>query len=297
MHKRIITSVAVVFFGAWLFFALQEKTDASALAERGKERSEAEERSRQELIAKDRKDLLRALKLVASGDEEGEKLIDLFQQAVVVRLYGSRRWSEEDSTGKKLFRDANSKVPRNLWIMPSEKSLRAAHGFIPEANFEYAQSGNGIFTPPPSTFTDQWLGVRLAHELLHANDYLTGVEPPNPKGAGLTDDFVQGEVRAHNLEVRLLDRMSNGAFGEILGLIAERYEPPAGFPARWFFSDSFDEFVELDKLFLPARSKEETNSRCGSYNIALNFMYAERLGLGEKGKAAYYRNMSSEKRR
>jgi hypothetical protein len=295
MYKRIITSVAVVFFGAWLFFALQEKADASAFAERAKAESEAEERSRQKLIAQDRKDLLRSLKLVASGDEEGEKLIDLLQKAVVVRVYGWGKWSEEDTIGKQLFSDAKSKTPRHLWIIPAEQDSRAAYGFFPQANFEYSQSGNSIFTPPPNTFTDHWLGVRLAHELLHASDYLTGVEPPNPMGAGLTDEFVRGEVRAHTLEVRLLDRLSNGAFRKILNKIAVRVEPPDGFPGRWFYSKTLEEFAELDELFPPALSKEESNTRRGCYNVALNFTYAERLGLGEKGKVTFYRNMASNK--
>jgi hypothetical protein len=87
-----------------------------------------------------------------------------------------------------------------------------------------------------------------------------------------------GEVRAHSLEIRLLDRATSGGFTRELRRVLNDLVPPDTGPIDWVMPNFPGDMVDVYRLFPPALSEEEESTRNGSCLIAINFLFAERRG-------------------
>lgn len=84
------------------------------------------------------------------------------------------------------------------------------------------------------------------------------------------DDFVIREINANELEIKLIDNWTKGAFRKALVRTAERL---AGQPI-----ECAEDVREIDALSPPALSNMERDARNNVYAVALAFYYAEHSG-------------------
>lgn len=245
----------------------------------------------QAALRRDRKELTESLHRVTRSDAEGQELKRFFDNhARFSRLIDRRQVDYE--TGTDLHRiEGGPDVPiRDFLVTIASQEERKRFEIDSDANFQYIQEWNAIFLPPLTTFTPIWMGIRFAHELRHAFDFLTGIEPLNRDDEASNLAFAQGERRGHGLEQKLLDQFTHGAFTQGINELARRFPPPAHFPNAWFVPKSYQQVNLLDTYFPPIKSAAEKDSRFGSYVMALNFHYAEVLELGEEGKTRFTLN-------
>lgn len=208
-------------------------------------------------------------------DPEGPELLALHDYGTIYSVLGSN--------GAILAAETTRvRVASPLLVIVSTREEREANGIIGTEVWQFhAVNGHRMLAPPPETFTDVWGGAVFAHELVHARDIMSGREPPVlPRHDAR---FIDGEIRAYELEFRLLNRTTGGDF-RVAGerILDSRLSDEEGvwttMPPRTF--------VPFGELFPPARSVEERATRTGAYIIYLNFLLADRRGLGTEGRRA-----------
>ncbi len=74
----------------------------------------------------------------------------------------------------------------------------------PEACY---QNGQAIYFIDRAPWTEWYMGVVALHEMVHWYDLFTGWEKP---GVQFSDEWVKGEVHAHTIEGRALNRLTSG---------------------------------------------------------------------------------------
>lgn len=176
-----------------------------------------------------------------------------------------------------------------LPIVPATREERLANGGHVLELWQFSSlPTNMLFVPPPGWFTDIWGGAVFAHEISHAFDVMTGVEPP---GLPNRDPrFLDGEIRAYQMEYRLLDRQVNGQLSAAIVAELERSRDRVG-PTGWFMPGRETE-QRLDTLFPAARSEDEGNNRRGAYIVFLNFLLVDQRGLGQEGRRQFIISLS-----
>ncbi len=176
-----------------------------------------------------------------------------------------------------------------LPIVPATREERLANGGQVLELWQFSSLPmNVLFVPPPGLFTDIWGGAVFAHEISHAFDVMTGVEPP---GLPNRDPrFLDGEIRAYQMEYRLLDRQVNGQLSAAMTAELEQYRDRIG-PGGWFALGRETE-QRLDALFPTARSEDEGYNRRGAYIVFLNFLLADQRGLGQEGRRQFIISLS-----
>ncbi len=218
-----------------------------------------------------------------AGDTRGEELAAFFRDhAIFSQLIGNgaTRGLVSGTSPDELLRQRHD--PLTFEVTPSSLEERQANGLQVMASWQWEPGRNELFVPRIKTFTDPWAGIVFAHEISHAYDAVTGNEP---RGLPPNDArFLDGEIRAYQLEFRLLDRLTNGRLRTSLGAIVAQHSEDIG-QQSWFMPDD-TEIASLEALFPEARSNEERATRLGSYVIQLNFLLNERLGGGVNGQRA-----------
>lgn len=222
---------------------------------------------------------------VAGDDAEAVALVQFFREhAVFGRVDRFRHFRFEQS----LFipPDSATRQRQDFAVVVCRKEECGRFGVYRENNWEYDVSRNLMLVPPPTLFGGEVGGVLLLHEVMHAYDILSGREP---MGLERVDpEFAAGEVRAHSMEVRLFDRLTEGRYSRALAQVLDQY--PTRTSLGWVNNDSpLVDILDatIDPLFPAARSIEESNSRRGRHFYALNMLLADRLGRGEQGKVAF----------
>lgn len=108
-------------------------------------------------------------------------------------------------------------------------------------------------------------GGLVAHETLHAHQWLTGYERNRPDG------FILGELDAYTLQFRLFNLATEGRFDLLVGRIADQV--PAG---SVMFRLSHPNVQEFNKVFGEPKSADEQNLRLPAFLTAIDFKVFER---------------------
>lgn len=222
---------------------------------------------------------------VAGDDAEAVALVRFFREhAVFGRVDRPRHFHFERSSF--IPPHSATRQRQDFAVVVCTREECGRFGVYRENNWEYDVRHNLMLVPPPTLFGREVGGVLLLHEVMHAYDILSGREP---MGLERVDpQFAAGEVRAHSMEVRLFDRLTQGRYSRALERVLDQYS--ARTPLGWVNNDS--PLVDIldttvDPLFPTARSTEESDSRRGRHYYALNMLLADRLGRGEQGKVAF----------
>lgn len=73
----------------------------------------------------------------------------------------------------------------------------------------------------PERVSERWAGLFMIHELSHLMDRAVGTEPRNPT----REQFLQGELRAYEIEVTAANLVSNSALGKQIDHWLEKWRP------------------------------------------------------------------------
>ncbi len=226
-------------------------------------------------IAEYRHELSNVLVHAVGNDEEGLRLLAFYRErAHYLLLTESGQWVVEGGTNQRRFGVGPDAARLDFAIAPATRLRRDRFGLQSQANFEYLRERSTVFIPPPETFTRLWLGIRTMHEISHVYDDLLGIERFVPGEEG-EREFALGEVRAHSLEMRLLNQATYGAFERDLSALLGALVPSDSRPDAWIMPDIPTDFAQVFSLFPPPQSDAERDTRNGSCLIALNFLYAD----------------------
>lgn len=276
--KRFLPAIIGAFVVAvvWGLFAYLESDEKVAAA---LERNNRRDDNIQAFISSERLRQTRTLEAAVKGDEEGERLLKFFIDRAIFGYI--RKPTPAIERGKKFVGwHEYSHHERSFLVLPSMEEQRAAAGIGWRTNFNFVGQDDAIFTPESRAITDIWMGIRLAHEVSHAYDVISGKEPTE-QGISKPNDYLEGEVRAHTLEIRLFDRATNSRFSERMVALVRLHPPPFGYP-EVKVAEEHDpaHYKTIDDLFPPIRSGNEARVRQGSYNIARSFAYCRLLHRG-----------------
>lgn len=218
--------------------------------------------------------LVKAFESVAAGDETGDLLIAFHREHA----------SHSVLIGRGLTAGLPVDNPREMLEDPlgfevtiASREERVENQLRAYEQFQFDADRNELFAPPPDGYSESWFGFAFAHELSHAHDLVTGFEPRElPAG---DRRFIESELRAYGLELRLIDNFTGGAFERTAERIVsdDNRDVPTSLNVG---TRTDDEFQELDALFPPAVSEDEKSTRGGLSIIALNFALIDRYGLG-----------------
>ncbi len=175
--------------------------------------------------------------------------------------------------------------PGIVIAMVSPEELRALGAeFV--SPWQYAPQNRRMHVLPPGQFTSVWAAAILAHELTHAMEYDAGVLP---LGRMADDTHQDGEIRAYNVEIRLLDRATEGALSRFVDQMidARRIEETPRDPVSDRIQPTLDEVRAFSGLFEPSASDEEELTRIVVLQQAANYRLADRYRLGETWKRRY----------
>lgn len=243
-------------------------------------------------ILDEKQTAIRALESVLEGDPDVKKLLSLHRERAIYGIIVGPRQTVLDrpvpkdlSSSLKNMRDKQ----RPFLVLASTFEERKLVHIPGVANFHYEYAVSTVFCPHPQGFSTLVYGIRLAHETQHAYELINGIEPLDDKGEYIANEVLKSEVRAHNLEIRLLDRATGGKFTERMRQLARSAARWGGFPRRVppGVSDPAY-FTSVDTLIPSARSDGELNTRQGMYNVARLFIACDELGLGDACKAVAY---------
>lgn len=137
------------------------------------------------------------------------------------------------------------------------------------------------------------LAMILIHELKHVRDHILFnlLVDPNFNDGRYIDD----EYRAHELEIKLGNNLSKGAFFRKLDEIITRYKLSHQKP---LYSLNEDIFNELNMVFGPFLSSSEEGAREAIYLIALQIRLLEKTNLGEEQRrlawGGWYRELNKK---
>jgi hypothetical protein len=211
---------------------------------------------------------LRSLQRVAGGDP---------QCAELIRLYSTYAFYGVIAPDHHLLFDLQEGQTRSLMIVVASMQERADSGFPTLANWQFWFEKRLVFTPQPADYTEEWAGIRFAHELLHANRYMRGIMPASP-----TDAQIQAEeAYVHRFEFGLADFLTSGAFTRTITAWIDRQLSLPDVPEEWFTTPEDALLRQVSALFPPAKSIHEEASRRGSMLFAVNYLLAKKKGLND----------------
>lgn len=147
---------------------------------------------------------------------------------------------------------------------------------FPDADLPYLGSTQAFQTFPHADgtirvnvrrvgMTDIWAGLGLFHELSHVFDFQSGIEPRIPTRA----QFLDGEVRAYQLEMAMLDELTSG---RLTSGLAELVDGPLD--PQWLLTSGWELSAQLQAITAvpgeePPASESERFMRDGFYRVAL----------------------------
>jgi len=212
-------------------------------------------------LLEDRPRLIHLLKNVTAGDQEGTMLAAFLEdEGRFTRLLANHQTIE--MAGNTTFKVVIASRPDRIRAGITRRSLL-------DNQFIFDADERALIIPELGEFTDLWGGVVATHELRHAYDLIRNIERPHSTG----DEFHQGEVRAYELEIRLLDRYAKGAFTKETRAVQESHRGEDGDPYK------HEDRPRLDAFFPPAVGVDEGAVRSGLYLTAVYF-----AGIDPKSK-------------
>lgn len=212
-----------------------------------------------------------SLALVTKGNKEGEALSELFEKShiPVIVHEGMTYVSSPRETTQTLF-----------FVKEGTPSFRQREVEL-VASFN---TTNRTLTINDQPMTDCWRGFIAGHEMKHVHDIVTGIEVPSPLWS---NEYLAGEVRAHEFEITLIEQWTHGEFKR---RVAMSMPTLAHKPVKQWTKEDIKPFEEL---FPPAMSQMESDARVALYAIAVAFQKAEQSGTNDvlKEKMRLYRAM------
>lgn len=194
-----------------------------------------------------------AFRKLATGDTQGEKLIEFYRTAARKAHY----------QGKNIISDEQGTRGENFWVAvvgpDGDRSvLSQLHGV---SAYDRNQD---ILTVKRVKFSEIWKGALFGHEVSHAHNDLVGQEENSQKA------FDAGEVAAYDFELHLLDRATGGQLKDRFKKQAETI-----LEGRLRGMLTSQDFAAFDGLFPNAPNREEADLRTVVYTIGINFAVIE----------------------
>ncbi len=133
----------------------------------------------------------------------------------------------------------------------------------------------GVLMIKPIMISDAWMGILIAHEMIHLMDYTSGIEARNVS----RKDYLNGEARAYTLELILIDLMTQGVFKRVIENSCKEhgFNSIASFQALVAdkkVSKNMLESIDKKMPFEEPLSNRETGNRYGLYLVAIAFEIA-----------------------
>lgn len=200
-------------------------------------------------------DYLNAFESVVGGDTEAQTILNFFKE----------RRKRGYLLGKTIIADESADPVKNFYTVIVDPNINREAFDVMQGFAQFDQNALPTHLLLKRVPIDRlWAGVILAHEALHVYQWLSGFEQSRPDG------FILGEQEAYELELRLLDKQTNGRFKEVTRRRAADVEPN-----KYRGRLKPDDLKEMSGLFNPAKSQAEENARIPDYLIALNYAVAE----------------------
>ncbi|TAL18967.1 hypothetical protein EPN90_04890 [Patescibacteria group bacterium] len=291
--KLVLILLAIIGLAIWMYVDdnARRQTEPPATSRPPAAAASVEERpreflekslSRLEKIEQDGALLGRALEAVAAGDPRGDLLIAFHREHAYYSVLVGNGVTIQHAAGNqsKSLRD-----PLAFEVTLATKRERALNGLPVNSGFEWNSQRNQLFALPVHVTTVEWGGILFAHELSHAYDVVTGVEPRQTKPSDRA--YLEGELRAYEMEFRLADRLAKGAYRKtILTTLELRGYLKKELP-NWIETLD-DDFRRIDAVFpSPAKDRDEQSARNAMAQIALNFVRIEKQKGGREDRLAY----------
>lgn len=194
------------------------------------------------------------------------------QKAAVDRAVSAQAeltWAQTDDHGNVYSLDDGT-VGQILAILmtPTEASRHQA-GILTLTNEDPVQ-----ILIAPHKVSQLWAGVVLAHELVHAQDVLEGVEPASPTEG----EWMAGEARAYRLQSQIVDRLSQGRLTRVLSTWMENGDLPVSREADQLVHQVARRLGHEVDLAEPASNTERAQQNA-FYAVAA--LFASRSSLSE----------------
>jgi len=222
---------------------------------------------------------LRLLESYVKGDREAEEMLQFHcehgKYALIVRD-GMFVPSRVDMS--RITREAPKEVRddiRDYLVTVSIPEERLRAGFNVRGSCQFSGQENTLFIVPPETQQSVWAMVTLLHEIRHAYDLNTGLEPPRSEGR----DWLMGEYRAYTLEFRILDMATDGGWSRMLDTMVDNLPPVEDAGSMFGVNPTSKAFAFVKSQFPPAHSETENTLRNGAVIIGVNFRFADRNHL------------------
>lgn len=172
-------------------------------------------------------------------------------------------------------------MPRSFEVTVADMAMRQSFGLPSIADWQYDQNRNELFVPPRNRYSRAYGAIVLLHEVQHAYDVCTGAEPleTTPR------QWAQGEARAYDVELRLLDRITSGASTRYARSLVDRFRVPGD--QRWIWPQDtpglMDALTEWDRIIgEPPVSDEERGPRGGTLLMLMNRELVTREHMGDE---------------
>ncbi len=219
------------------------------------------------------------LTAVARNDPEGEALIRFHQEHAQYSLLQGQGATVRVITAAQAAAIQNGQLPiltHGFEVVVATFEERQRNGLQPLSSWQFVDERNSLFAPPAAGHHPILAGVVFAHELTHARDWR---ERPGDAGTN-----AEQELRAYDLEFRLLDRALHGRFWSFIDARLSEFRSPTASRSCIRQDEIHPEVVRtLDQLLGPARSIEEVWVRGGVLLGALNLRMARQTGSGNAG--------------
>lgn len=232
--------------------------------------------------------LAQALVGAAYGDTLGEELIGFHNgHATYTSLAGN------GTTNRVLNGIGSTKSDKLAFeVTVASPEERATNNLVVISPWQWDAKHNEVFLPPPEKYTTEWAGILLSHVLSHAYDTHVRNEAPNTQRDIAS---MHGELRAWNLQIRLVQKLTKGAYRSQL-ITAIKIGKYNNFPIEsWVKHEDIPQPVYAlvnDVLPHHPKSDEERAARDKTVFIALNFLRIDILGGGDRTKQKFLLTLS-----
>lgn len=203
---------------------------------------------------------LRGFEEVVEGDPQASEYLEFFK---------SRRKQGQYQNGSVISLESGDSAQNFYTAVIPEENLKDVDHIPGFSIFRTSTEPTQLFLKDVP-ITQTWAGILLAHESVHVHQWLNGIEQEREDG------FIEGEVDAYQLELGILNRLTQGQLNERFLEVASRFdlvddEGNTGYMA----GINPEDFDYIDSIFPKALGKEENVLRMGVYIIGANFAFIE----------------------
>lgn len=154
-----------------------------------------------------------ASKVLAALDEAAFSLPDELAERVRAVRSGLDEILWTESVHGDIHRLTDDQEDSGIWVvlLPDRELAHAGRGETFHTN-NYGDGSAVRVHVRAVPLTPEWAGLGLLHELSHAHDFRSGIEPSSPSH----DEYLAGEARAFRMEAVLLNALSGGRLATAL---------------------------------------------------------------------------------